>query len=55
MTLIEDKYREKTIGEAKVDTAHTIKARPCLTVGRIETIETIPLRNESSEKRPQKA
>jgi hypothetical protein len=55
ITLIEDKYRENTIGEAKVDTIHTVKARPYLTVGRIETIKAIPLRNESSEKRPRKS
>jgi 2'-5' RNA ligase len=52
MTVIKNTYREKTIGEVTVDTIHIVKARPYLSVGRIETIEIIPLGNESCSKRP---
>jgi 2'-5' RNA ligase len=44
LTLIEEKYREKEIGQIKVDRIHMVRARPYLTVGRIETIETIRLK-----------
>jgi len=42
--LIESKYREKEIGQIDVDEIHIVRARPYLTVGRIETIETIKLK-----------
>jgi 2'-5' RNA ligase len=44
LTLIKEKYREKEIGQIKVDGIHIVRARPYLTVGRIETIETIRLK-----------
>ena len=44
LTLIEERYREKEIGPIKVDGIHIVRARPYLTVGRIETIETIRLK-----------
>jgi 2'-5' RNA ligase len=46
LTLIENKYREKEIGQIKVDRIHIVRARPYLTVGRIETIKTIRLKNQ---------
>ena len=44
MALIEDKYRGKEIGQTNVDEIHIVRVRPYLTVGRIETIETIKLK-----------
>ncbi len=44
LTLIEKKYRAKEISRIKLDKIHIVRARPYLTVGRIETIDTISLK-----------
>ncbi|MHA2332571.1 MAG: 2'-5' RNA ligase family protein [Candidatus Hodarchaeales archaeon] len=43
MTLVENKYREYEIGTITVDRLHVVRARPYLTVGRIEIINTVYL------------
>jgi hypothetical protein len=53
-TLIEDTCREETIGKVRADIINIVEARAHSTVGRIETIEAILLRNES-QKKPQES
>ena len=43
IALIEKRYREERIGQVNVDRIHIVRARPYLTVGRVETVGIIPL------------
>ncbi|MFX0093845.1 MAG: 2'-5' RNA ligase family protein [Candidatus Hodarchaeota archaeon] len=44
ISLIAEKYRKTYIGKIKVEKIHIVRARPHLTVGRIEMLAEIPLK-----------
>ena len=46
--LIENRYRQEDIGRVDVNEIHIVRVRPYLAVGRIETIETVYLKETKS-------